>query len=223
MIHDQRSADKMKWILTVLLFTSSVGLAEPPPIANSESPDDKFYAIMDIDRDPTIVIEGKEDSWPKIEITERATGKVCASISYFGDLASDARPLREHVKIFWRADSKAIAITIHDRFYSMSQVYSVGERDSFSQVLFPSYSEMTGFPSPDPKDLRPRGREIIEGWDSEGRLIYEIFASPVPTYSGDDPLQHRILLEVTPSKMIPIKQNKVVETTAGLRPSASHD
>lgn len=189
-----------------------IAVADIPEVPNSLSPDGKFHAVMDVDRDPKINPEWKEDSFPKIEVTEKSTGRLMASIDYFGSPGSDARPLREHVRLSWRADSKAFAITIDDRFYSSSVAFSLNKDSKFVKVDFPSYEAMTGFPSPDSKHLRPRGRATVEGWDKEGRLIYVLFASPLPSFAGTDPLVHRIHLDVSADGMTP----KVVESEKGV-------
>jgi len=201
----------MRPALLSLFALTSVAAADIPEVPNSLSPDGKCHAVMDVDRDPSIDPEWKEDSFPMIEVTEKATGKVWASIDYFGSPGSDARPLREHVRMSWRPDSKAFAITIDDRFYSSSVVYALNNDSKFVQVDFPSYEAMTGFPSPDSKHLRPRGRATVEGWDKKGRLIYDLFASPLPSFTGNDPLVHRIRLDVSADGMTP----KVVESEEG--------
>lgn len=195
----------MKLALLPLLAFSTVAFADIPLVPESVSPDGKLHAVIDVDRDPTISPEWKGDSFPRIELTEKATGRVLASIVYFGAADDDARPLREHVQVRWRHDSKACAITIQDRFYSSSQVFALNKESRFVEVKFPNYEAMTGFPMPDRDQLRPRGQLSVEGWDPEGRLIYYIFMSPLPSYSGDDPLEHTIRLDVTPEGMIPVR------------------
>lgn len=197
--------------LLSLLALTSAALAGIPEVPNSLSPDGKFHAVMDVDRDPRIDPGWKEDSFPKIELTEKGTGKVWASVDYFGSPGSDARPLREHVRLSWRSDSKAFAMTVDDRFHSSSVVFALNKDSKFVKVDFPSYEAMTGFPSPDSKQLRPRGRATVGGWDKEDRLIYDLFASPLPSFTGNDPLVHRIRLDVTADGMTP----KAVESEKG--------
>jgi hypothetical protein len=84
-------------------------------------------------------------------------------------------------------------------------VFAVNEESKFVQVAFPSYKTMTGFPPPDSKHLRPRGRVTVEGWDQEGRLIYDLFAVPLPSLTGNDPLIHRVYLGVSAAKMLPMR------------------
>jgi hypothetical protein len=170
---------------------------------------------MDVDRDPKISPEWKGDSFPRIEMTQKATGEVLAVIEYFGAAGDDARPLREHVRVSWRPDSKAFAVTIDDRFYSASKVFALNKESKFVAVSFPNYQTMTGYPVPDSNQLRPRGRSTVEGWDSEGRLIYQIFMSPLPSYSGDDPQEHKVLLEVSAEGMIPAKKTKAEQAGTG--------
>ena len=198
----------MKAISLAMLATSVLALADVPVVPESFSPDGKIYAVMDVDRDPTIYPEWKGDSYPQLEITEKHTGRVVTSIKYFGAASDDARPPREHVRLSWRPDSKAFAITIDDRFYSTSKVFALNTESKFVEIAFPSYEIMTGFPVPNNDQLRPRGRESVEGWDAEGRLIYSIFFSPLPSYSGEDPLKHKVLLDVTTEKMTPTKKKK---------------
>jgi len=193
---------KMRLLIITAFFLVNLACANIPSAPKSLSPDGKFYAVMDIDRDPKISPEWKGDSFPKIEITQKSTGEVLASIEYFGSPGSDARPLREHVHVNWRPDGKAFGITIDDRFYSSSVVYILNKEGKFVPALLPTdYEKLTGFPAPDVKHLRPRGRNSIVGWDKEGHLIYSIFLSPLPSFIGNDPLQHRIYLEVTPTNM----------------------
>ena len=180
-------------------------LADITAIPKSVSPDGKIHAIMDIDRDPSISPSWKgdtEEDAAQIEMTEIETGKVIKKIPYFGDPWSDQRPLRDHVSIRWRGDSMAFAVTINDRFYSNTRVFVLDDLSKFVQVPFPSYTDMTGFPAPDVKHLRSRGRATVEGWDMEGKLIYDLFLSPLPSFTGKDPLVHRIFLEVVSTGMI---------------------
>jgi len=206
-----RRCQEMKLTLLSLLALTGAAVADIPEVPKSLSPDGKIHAVMDIDRDPKIDPEWKEGSFPQIEVTDKGTGRIMASIGYFGSPGDDARPLREHVRVSWRSDSKAFAITIDDRFYSSSKVFALNKESKFVEVAFPSYETMTGFPPPDSKHLRPRGRATVEGWDKEGRLIYDLFASPLPSFSGRDPLVHRIHLDVSSNGMTP----KVVECEKG--------
>ena len=192
-------------VLFILAACSANAWSGVPPVPNSDSPDEKLHAVMDFDRDPSISPTWKEGGFPKIEIMEKATGKVVAAIEYFGDPDSDNRRLRDRVTIRWRADSKAFAIAINGRFYSNSRVLAANERGVYVEVPFPSYQQMTGFPSPESKDLRPRGRATVEGWDEEGHLIFDLFFVPLPTFKGRDPLVHRVWLKVEGSEMKTVK------------------
>lgn len=181
----------------------SMAKAEVPAIPNSDSPDGNIHAVMDIDRDPKIDPEWKEDSYPRIEITDKATRKILASLRYFGSPGDDARPLREHVVLKWRSDSKAFAITINDRFHSDAGVYVMNQESKFVSVKFPDYKSMTGFPPPSAEHLKPGGRSTVEGWDREGRLIYKIMYSPLASFTGHDPLNHCVFLRVSATGMVP--------------------
>ncbi len=143
-------------LLTLLAFTA-VAIAEIPEILKSLSPDGKILAQLDVDRDPQISPEWKGGSFPKIEITQKDTGSVLASVDYFGAAGDDTRPLREHVRVNWRSDSKAFAITINDRFYSHCKVFALSKELTFVEVSFQSYESMTGYPVPNSDQLRPRG------------------------------------------------------------------
>ena len=193
-------------VISVLAFAGFVR-ADIPVVPNSLSPDGKIHAVMDVDRDPKISPEWKGDSLPKIEITEKDSGRVLASIGYFGSPGDDARPLRDHVGLSWRPDSKAFGVTIDDRFYSSSVIYVLNAEGKFiaAPSLPTDYEKMTGFPTPDADDLRPRGRDQVVGWDEQGRLIYSIFRSPLPTFKGKDPLQHRVYLDVTPDSVTVVR------------------
>ncbi len=39
------------------------------------------------------------------------------------------------------------------------------------------------------------------GWNKDDHLIYDLFASPLPTFIGKDPLVHRIMLKITDGTM----------------------
>ena len=181
--------------------------ADTPAVPNSLSPDGKIHAVMDVDSDPKISPEWKGDSFPQIEITEKDSGRVLASIGYFGSPGDDARPLRDHVSVSWRPDSKAFGVTIDDRFYSSCVIYVLNAEGKFiaAPALPTDYEKMTGFPAPNVKDLRPRGRDQVVGWDEDGRLIYGIFRSPLHTFKGKDPLQHRVYLDVTPDSVTVVR------------------
>ncbi len=200
----------MKCVIIITLFLVNLACADVPEIPKSLSPDGKIHAVMDIDRDPMISPEWKEDSFPQIEITQKDTGKVLASVAYFGSPGSDARPIREHVRVDWRHDGKAFGITIDDRFYSSCVIYVLNQKGKFVSApsLPTDYEKLTGFPVPDVKHLRPRGRDTVVGWNEEGHLIYSIFLSPLPTFTGNDPLLHRIYLDITPTKLTVVKREQ---------------
>ena len=130
------------FVFCTFLTHSTVAIADIPAVPGSVSPDGKIHAVMDIDRDPTIAPEWKGDSFPRIEITEKMTGKVLFSLEYFGAAGDDARPLRDHVKLSWRPDSKAFAVTINDRFYSVTNVYAMNKKAKFVHVPFPSFQNL---------------------------------------------------------------------------------
>ena len=118
------------------------------------------------------------------------------AVNDFGAIGDDLRPLREHVRVSWRKDSKAFAITIDDRFYSNSSVFALNKKAQFVEVPLPGDEEISGFPAPNSDDLRPRGRSMVSGWDDDGLLSYSVFLSPGPTYKGKDPLAHKARVEV---------------------------
>lgn len=192
----------MKGLFIVFVISAIAARAEVPSIPKSVSPDGKFYAVMDIDRDPKSVEVWNGESHPKIEITEKATKKIWVSIEYFGATRDDQRPIREHVIFKWRPDSRAFAITIHDTHFSDSNVYLLNKKSKFVSVSFPEYEVMTGFPEPKPEDLLDSAGFYVDGWDDKGRVIYEIFRSANYTFKSKDPLRHRIFLKVTETKMV---------------------
>lgn len=195
----------MRHIILTLGAFMGVVAAEVPSVPKSLSPDGKIHAVMDVDRDPTISPEWKGDSFPRIEITQKETGRVLTSIEYFGS-AGATSSLRNRVHLSWRPDSKAFGLTIRDRFYSYCTVFVLNKDGKFVSAPIPTdYEKLTGFPTPDVKHLRPRGSNWVVGWDAEGRLIYGIFRSPMATFKGKDPLRHRVYLEVTPAKVTVVK------------------
>ncbi len=182
-----------------------MAFADIPAVPESASPDGKIHAVMNIDRDPKMSPDIQNINSKQIEITEKKTGRILISVAYSGATDDDERPLREHVRVSWRPDSKAFAITIDNRFYSSSRVFALSKDSKFVEVAFPGYEAMTGFPVPDNNHLRPIGRSTVKGWDSDGRLIYDLFLSPLPTFSGHDPLEHRVYLDVSATKMTTVK------------------
>lgn len=197
-----------KLVIIAAMLIQTATLWAVPIVQGSVSPDGKYHVVMDIDRDSTISPEYKSDSYPMIEVTEIKTGKIVSSLSYFGSIADDARPLRDHLSILWRKDSTALAINISDRFYAFSKVLAKDKQGLYGIVSFPTYTQMTGFPAPDVKQLRPRGWARVEGWDKSENLVYLISYSPLPTYQGRDPLKHKILLKVSANRMIPVEEPK---------------
>lgn len=201
---------KCLWLALGLAVISIKELAaDVPVIAGSASPDGSLHAVMDIDRDPKLDPEWKQGSYPMIEITEKRTGKVVLATGYFGEQGSDQRPLREHVSVRWRKDSGAFAVTIDDRNYSHCKVFTKDAEGRFVEVKFPTYEEVTGFPSPGTEDVLPRGRSIVEGWDEQGLLIYYTLLNAGPQYRGKDPFEHRVLLEVSPTGMRKVRALEV--------------
>ncbi len=196
---------EMKILILSLSLAAGFAFGATQSVPKSDSPDGKLYAVMDVDRDSKIDPEWKEGSYPRIEITDKATGKVVTSIDYFGSPGDDQRPLREHVSVKWRSDSKAFSVTVEDRFYSVTQIYGQTKDGTYKSVDFPSYKEMTGFPQPNNEHLRPRGRGTVTGWDEDDHLIYDLFASPLPTFVSNDPLVHRIVLKIKDGKMTTVR------------------
>jgi hypothetical protein len=185
----------------VFLLLAAEIVAEVPAVPDSVSPDGRLHAVMDIDRDSSINPEWKDGSYPRVEITDKATGRVLASFDYDGGAGDDERPLREHIKVKWRKDSKAFAVNTRDRYYTHYRAYIVKDSSQFVHIPLPSYHEMTSFHMPDTAHLRSRWREIAAGWDSDGLLICDLFAEPMPSFTGSNPLKHRVYMDVSLEKI----------------------
>ncbi len=54
----------MKLALFAILAFPVLGFADVTAVPASKSSDGKLHAVLDIDRDPTITLEGKGDSFP---------------------------------------------------------------------------------------------------------------------------------------------------------------
>ncbi len=187
--------------LVMFAISAVAAKADVIPVPGSDSPDGKLCAVMDVDRDPTIIPEGQGGDDPRIEITDKKTRRILISIGYFGTVGDDERPLREHVHVTWRQDSRAFGVAIDDRHFTSSEVYVLNKNAKFVSVDFPDYKTMTGFPEPTGDCGKSEGF-TVEGWDSKGRLIYGIFYSAGPLFTGKDPLIHRVFLKVSATKMV---------------------
>ncbi|MGE9271221.1 MAG: hypothetical protein ACQKBU_10495, partial [Verrucomicrobiales bacterium] len=194
-------------LLSVFALTA-VPVTGVSEVATSLSLDGKFHPAMNMDRDPGIAPEWKEDSFSKIEVTEKASGPLWAYVDDFRLPGSDTWTLRENVRLIEPVDSTAFATTIDDRFYSPSVAFLLTKDSKFVEIACPSYEVITGFPSPERKYRCSRGRATIEGWDQGGQLIYDLIASPVRALAYEDPPVDWICLDVSADEMTP----RVVES-----------
>jgi hypothetical protein len=162
----------------------------PVPVSASPEPEARFEVAVSTDKDQADwnQLEFKGDSFPKILVRERATGKLLAAIDYSCDAHSDARPIRENIKATWTPKGDRVALTVSERFYSHVIVFVIEETPqggiACKQVKLPAFpieAVIPGF-----KEFRPRSHESVIGWADEGhlRISRSVSADTLPTKSG---------------------------------------
>lgn len=196
----------------VLLLCAGCALAaEPVPLKDGRSPDQRFEVCLEADKDtPSFAkyqFKGGEENFPAFVVREIKTGKILSRFGYPSDPHSDKRPLREKVSVSWHPDSQRVFMNSRERFYTATTVvaYHAKEKE-FKWIPFPSYEKLTGFPDPPRRHLRPRCHSISVAWTKAGTLIHELGYSPMPSYKGKDPLLHRIELKVAATGMTVVKR-----------------
>lgn len=202
-------------ILPILLGLCSAAIAaplEPVALENGVSPTKRYEVVLEADKDsPSFKryeMKGDASQFPRFLIREISSGKTVGSLPWTGDPGSDEQPLRKHCEIIWRGDGGAVAINTHERFYSYTSVFVLDPKSGkFTEVLFPDYKTLTGFPEPNVDQLKPCGRDRVLGWTQKGDLVYGISLTPLASYKGNDPLNHRIELRVSPKGMKVIRRD----------------
>ncbi|WP_264514115.1 hypothetical protein [Luteolibacter rhizosphaerae] len=156
----------------------------------SPDPEARFEVAVSTDKDQVDwnQLEFKGDSFPKILVRERATGKLLAAIQYSCDANSDARPIRENMKATWTPKGDRVALTVSERFYSHVIVFVIRDAPrggiACKEVKLPAFpieAVIPGF-----KEFRPRSHESVMGWTNEGhlRISRSVSADTLPGESG---------------------------------------
>ena len=178
---------------------------EPVVLEQGTASTGKHEVVLEADKDtPSFEqyeLKGDHTQFPKFLIRELPSGRTVGSLKWPGDSSGDHQPLRNHTRILWRPDGKAVVINTSERHYSGTSVFALQKTGKFIEVPFPDYKTLTGHPQPKTEDLRPRGFGYALRWTAEGLLVYEVKFAPEASYSGADPLHHRITLRVSPEGM----------------------
>ena len=204
----------MRVIFLSILCLSSYALAipsEPVALQNGVSPSKRYEVVLEADKDtPSFKryeMKGDPSQFPRFLIRELPGGRTVGSLSWTGDPGSDEQPLRSHCKVLWRGDGTAVAINTHERFYSYTSIFALAPKTGkFVEIKIPDYKTLSGFSEPNTEQLKPCGGDRVLGWTKEGALVYEISLTPLASYKGDDPLEHRISLRVTSKGMTVLKR-----------------
>ena len=178
------------------------------------SPNGKYDVVLEADKDtPTYQkYEMKGEDVPRLLVREIASKKVISSLPFPSDLDSDQRPLRDHTKVIWRADSAALIINTHERFYSYTNILVLDPKNlRFRDLEFPDYKQLTGLEAPKAEDLTSRSHEYGREWSKEGLLVYEMLLHRSGTYNGDDPLHHRVFLRVGTDGMEVVRHEPITD------------
>jgi hypothetical protein len=199
----------MRLFTLTLLTLAHSALAvpsEPVALKHGIAPTGKHEVVLEADKDtPSFKryeLKGDDTQFPKFLIRELPSGRTVGKLRWLGDSSSDSQPLRNHTQILWRPDGRAVAISTSERYYSHTNLFALQPKTGkFIEVPFPDYKTLTGHPQPKAEDLRPRGFGNTFRWTDKGFLVYEMKLSPEASYSGSDPLHHRITLRVTPRGM----------------------
>ncbi|MDF3056131.1 MAG: hypothetical protein K0R17_346 [Rariglobus sp.] len=203
----------MRILLTVLLaFATTVFGAPPEPVAleNGTAPTKRYEVVLEADKDTPkfqrYEFKGDDSQFPAILIRQLPNGGIVGRLSWPGDAHSDDQPLRSHTTVLWHPRGDVVAINTNERNYAYSSIFALqSDTGKFVEVRFPDYKTLTGFPTPNSDQLRPRGFGRAVRWTKEGHLIYTLRLLP-ETYTGADPLSHRITLRVTPKGMEVIRR-----------------
>lgn len=182
----------MTRVIPLLLLAGFVLPCMGAPVAVSASPDPeaRFEVAVSTDKDQTDwnQLEFKGDSFPKILVRQRATGKLLAAIDFPCDANSDAKPIREHIKATWTPKGDRVALTVSERFYSHVIVFVIEETSqegiACKEVKLPAFpieAVIPGF-----KEFRPRSHESVMGWTDDGhlRISRSVSADTLPTNGG---------------------------------------
>jgi hypothetical protein len=176
---------------SLLLLTALVPCAGAPvPVSASPEPEARFEVVVSTDKDQADwnQLGFKGDSFPKILVRQRATGKLLAAIDYPCDANSDAKPIREHIKAAWTPGGDLVALTVTKRFYSQVIVFAFEETPD--QTIACKEVKLPAFPIeaviPGFREFRPRSHESVKGWSDEGhlRISRSVSANTLPTDSG---------------------------------------
>jgi len=169
---------------------------------NGISPNKRFEVVLDEVELRFLIIELK-------------TGKRVGITDYSADPHTDAQPLKSHVTVSWSPKGTAVALQQSERFYSSCSILIYdAKRIKFVDAVLPTYKEMTGFPQPDPKDLRPRGSSGFVEWTDRETFFYGIHLVPEPLYKGADPLEHTVELTLDPKGCKVVKKQQAEQDVA---------
>ena len=146
----------MRCVVTFLLLTliSGVCRADTWRIPNSTSPDKQYYLTIEAEPDDAL------DGSGQIEIRKNASKHPLVTFSFeqYGVINADSVG---HLKVLWRKDSKAFAITIGTmKDWADSSVY-VEDGAQWSQAAVPVFK-----PKYNPK----------EGWSDRGKGAFVVIA-----------------------------------------------
>ena len=189
----------MRTLLATLLLFAGVGaLADSPDaLEGGTSPSKRHEVVLDTAAETPLLL-----------VRELPGNRVVGRLEWPGDPSGgDTQPLRTHAAVLWQPTGEAVAINTDERLYAYTSVLArQPESGKFVQLQFPDYKTLTGFPPPNPDQLRPRAFTRAVAWTADGNLIYAIGYSPDASYEGADPLSHRITLRITSKGMEVIRR-----------------
>lgn len=190
----------LPFILFLALPINAAELASGVALENGVSPDKRREVVLEADkgspRYEAYEFKGGDDQYPAFLIREVKTGSILARAGWRGDAGSDTQPLRRHSQVSWNPAGTAVILNTGERFYSHSNVWAFDEATgTFKEIELPNYKTMTGYETPNPDDLHPRGHNSA-AWTKDGNLVYEIILSPLNRKEGGDPFRHKITLRL---------------------------
>ncbi|MDF1740982.1 MAG: hypothetical protein P1U86_17600 [Verrucomicrobiales bacterium] len=213
----------LTYCLLTIALTVTCQSAEPllVKLEGGLSPNGKFEAFLSgtrsgivvKDHETSYLIGGKsyyvEDEGKEFYLVDIGFTECLYSDPPTKDLQNDS------VTVSWSPNSEAVAIMWNVHSPSSCSVMVLNDRGVFVEQDFPSYQEMTGYPSPKhetlihQKSVNLSSSSFVE-WTNRGTFVYNIKMLPEPGFQGEDPLNHIVELTIDPleSKAAPAEKRE---------------
>jgi hypothetical protein len=189
--------------ILIALLAALIGIcsAEPVVVATSPAPERHFELVLSTDKDQPDYekLEMKEDSFPKVWLRHRASGKVLAAFNFPADVNSDLQPLRDHIHADW--SETAVAISASERHYSHLLVFALvgtcAQPERFVKVEFPALGDLIKAVVPKFKEFRSRWHTDFQGWPDRNLIMFSSGTSSMTSERADGQIEFRAVYSFT--------------------------